>query len=683
MNIQLVNLFRFPRRRNVLFALFFVFSLTLILVGTSNVQAQAAPPTLVIDKPLSPEDTQKVKDAANNTQNAKKTFRADELPSAPKGADLLGVAPTASKENSNSPWQWVKDGFQSAIDWLLNLVLSLEAFFASVAISIFAMTIDPQAFDIVMRNNTVIYEIWKITRDTMNMFFILVLLFSAFATIFQIDKYKYNKILLMVIIMALLVNFSWPISRAIIDFFNSMMYFFINSVFHTTGGITAGEMLSVTEMKSVFLPESGQASGMQLLLAIVIMFIFTITLLVLALMMLIRLVALPIIVMFAPVGFAGMIAPITQGYAKKWWDKLFQYASYGPIAVFMVLVALTIAKSVNGQRSTLVATMKGLNAGWTTQLVTEVAFFAIPIVLFWIAITSAEKMSGELSGGVTKYGIAFGKWAGRQPWRLAQTTGIPGGISQAWKDRKAWWTGAAFSTKNATRRQEAMEAQIAAGLSGGRSGWNNAAKRFEDKKLTEKVEELKKSGISNSLLEQTIGDGNKSNIDTKAAALLLAEREAFTNAGKFASALAAMGEDAESAAKLVKKVPAHAMKASAAEYGKIINSDAFKKDPSLQRQLESRMKKEGQMQTIINYRTASQANGGLGENVDVVYKDVIGGMSFEELAKQKPDFHQSRDLKNYAINDIATDPTGKAREYYEKAFEEMSRGNQSEWLGVI
>lgn len=308
-------------------------------------------------------------------------------------------------------------GLDNVFKGLFIGLLDLEAILANAAASIFVWILDPASFLLIM-NNGAFYEIWKIVRDTMNMIFILVLLFSAFATIYQIDKYKYNKILWTVIIMALLVNFSWPIARVVVDFFNSMMYFFVESVFRTSGTRSAGAILSTTDLSSIFLPDREASEWKQIFLAIIVMFIFALTLLMLAITMLVRLIALPVLVMLSPIGFAGMAAPITHKYANDWWSKLFKYASYGPISVFMVLASVKILQNSQsawkGSMSTAVSTMSANTGDISTAALTTLVYFSIPIILFWMAIKSAEKMSNEISGLSLQFGTKISKWAGKK-----------------------------------------------------------------------------------------------------------------------------------------------------------------------------------------------------------------------------------------------------------------------------
>lgn len=328
---------------------------------------------------------------------------------------------------------------EKASGWLKELalaILTLEGFIANAAAALFVTMLDPAAFKILM-DNPLVYEMWKVVRDIVNMLFILILLFSAFATIYQIDKYKYNRIVLTVIIMALLVNFSWPISRVIVDFFSSMMYFIVQSIFQTSPSEVGSGLLAGANLKEIFLGDSNTWAS--IFLAIITLFIFMMTLLVLSVMMLIRLVALPLLVMVSPIGFAGMAAPFTHGYAMKWWNKLFTYASYGPITVFLVLVAVRFLQNAQGFEGKIKGTVSAMSAGpggvISTETLVSFIYFALPIVLFWIAITQAEKMTSEIGPMTIAFGSKASKWLGRgivrSPWSTLKWTGIPGGVKMA------------------------------------------------------------------------------------------------------------------------------------------------------------------------------------------------------------------------------------------------------------
>ncbi|MGB2791109.1 MAG: hypothetical protein WBC29_00980 [Candidatus Moraniibacteriota bacterium] len=358
--------------------------------------------------------------------------------------------------------------------WINALIYPFFLFFSwivNLAAGIFVWVIDAATFTKLM-NAGAIYEVWLIVRDFLNIFFILVLLFSAFATIFQLDRYEYKKTIPMLVIMALLVNFSFPIARFVIDLANVPMYFFSQNIFGVDGPneITSG-ILSGTKMQNILIPGIDDKSltafsTTHLLAATICMFLFGISFLVLSVLMLVRMIALAILVMFSPIGFVGMITPALQGFAKGWWDKLFKWAFYGPIAVMFVLVSVIVMKSAGdsiyptaGAGGVFQSTGNSVN----DNMISAVAFFTIPIVLFWIAITSAEKYSNDMSGMSVKFGSQLGrkaggwvrkgawgttKWAAKAPLKAIDNvtqnriSGTTLGIRDAWRNRQsAWWGG--------------------------------------------------------------------------------------------------------------------------------------------------------------------------------------------------------------------------------------------------
>jgi hypothetical protein len=69
---------------------------------------------------------------------------------------------------------------------------------------------------------------WPLVRDITNMFFIVVLLLTAFATIIQWHKFDYRRILPKLLLMAVLVNFSKTLIGLLIDFSQVLMLTFVN-----------------------------------------------------------------------------------------------------------------------------------------------------------------------------------------------------------------------------------------------------------------------------------------------------------------------------------------------------------------------------------------------------------------------------------------------------------------------
>ncbi len=316
---------------------------------------------------------------------------------------IAGTIGDALVSNIN-PVALVFKGLLYAVWYFCSLLLS-------VGVTLFMYVIRPDHTALLM-NGSGVYVMWKFVRDFFNLFFILVLLFSALATVFQIEKYNYKKILLNLVLMALLVNFSFPISRLIIDFTNVPMYFFANQIDAVTNHSGAlGPFLGASQLDKILLPKKVFSDFSDLLSAIVFTFLFAVSIIVLAVMMLVRLLALVILVIFSSVGFAATVIPGLEKYSGMWWDKLWQYTLFGPAAMLMLLVSVHFLTDIRGSK---VMDATGLTSGAdTATLVSGMAKFAIPIILLWFTLGLANSFSIAGAGAVVGMGQKFSKWAGR------------------------------------------------------------------------------------------------------------------------------------------------------------------------------------------------------------------------------------------------------------------------------
>ena len=168
------------------------------------------------------------------------------------------------------------------INCFLLIVLRFLGLVLAAAATLFNWVIDPDNMKAVI-DNDVIYSTWAMVRDTLNIAFILVLLFSAFSTVFQVDKYSYKKLLLTLVLMALLVNFSYPIARFIIDFSNSMMYYLLGTLGLGNFNSVFTNIAKDSQLGQIVYPAGGAAADTSYLLASVIFtWIFAITILIIA-----------------------------------------------------------------------------------------------------------------------------------------------------------------------------------------------------------------------------------------------------------------------------------------------------------------------------------------------------------------------------------------------------------------
>jgi len=309
-----------------------------------------------------------------------------------------------------SPFGW-------AVGKMLEAVQVAMGFLFSIAATIFGAIIDPNnvSGSRGILNNPAIKNIWIMVRDVLNMTFILILLFSAFCTIFQVEKWSLKKVWLNILINALLVNFSFTIARFIIDVSNVAMYYFVNNMFSMTGTVTGSGIMSnyasTTNLGAILAPNDFASQPLAYeLMIIVFTFILGMSLLIIAVLFVIRLIALALLIMFSPIGFVGYIFPGTAEYADKWWKNLFNYAFFAPIMIFMMAIAFQVAKSIGEQNSnSFKASAMANSSGNDANFIAQAAFFAIPVALLWFGLGIAKGMSIAGADKVVDTGKKWGK----------------------------------------------------------------------------------------------------------------------------------------------------------------------------------------------------------------------------------------------------------------------------------
>ena len=377
------------------------------------------------------------------------------------------------------------------IDCTLKALLPVMGVLVSFSVTLFAWAVNPTEMKAVIDSES-IFLAWKNVRDFLNIAFILFLLFSAFCTVFQVSKYSYKNILLNLVLMALLVNFSFPIARFIIDVSNVLMYTMLNGFFpgETSFGIL-GHIANTTQIQGIVNPKN--AGTTQLVLTLIFLFILAITFLVMALLFVIRIVALGIIIIFSPLAFTGSIIPGLQDKASSWWKELFNYSFFGPIMIFMIYIAVSVMNAGSAEMSKTITSIASKNSNDST-LVADLCRFIIPIVILWMGMGIGKSMSGSSSDAVLGFAKKtlgkVGRLTGNAAWWGFKKTGVPGGTKQRWEQWKK--NGILGSDRTASR-----EAKIAGMLGTTGSIEKDMKARAEEyKKNNESVESLRRKGAA-------------------------------------------------------------------------------------------------------------------------------------------------------------------------------------------
>ncbi len=221
-------------------------------------------------------------------------------------------------------------------------------------------------------NSPAVTNGWVILRDVCNMFFVLILLVIAFATVLNRENYAMKKLLPKFIIAAILINFSRLICGIIIDFAQVIMLTFVNG-FRDIGGGNLADMLGISGYLSMNADSDQRLDTLTIvgtyILALLYSIIATVVVGTMVFVLVVRMVMIWIYVVLSPMPYLLSILPATEKYASKWWDDFTKNVASGPILAFFIWLSFasvqpdsTGASLING------ATVPNSGENETTKL---------------------------------------------------------------------------------------------------------------------------------------------------------------------------------------------------------------------------------------------------------------------------------------------------------------------------
>jgi len=300
-----------------------------------------------------------------------------------------------------------------------------------------------------------VVEGWGVLRDFCNMFFIFILLYIAFKTILGLAGGKTKEMIINVVIIGLLINFSLFATQVIIDASNILTRVFYNSETIKVGpkinGVVqekkgpAGELKLSEALVAKVNPQNliinastvgdlqvkdplgtdtvvkGQISQgtfiLVVLLASAINIVGLIVFLTCSLLFITRVIGLWMAMIFAPLAFFSYTIPALQDKEmigwKKWWPNTLSLAFMAPVFVFFMYLIIMFLETGLG--------LSDASSSWSTDKIDFVLKTFVPFIFIMILLVKAKgiavKMSGEMGEMVSKVGAAAGGLA------LAAATG--------------------------------------------------------------------------------------------------------------------------------------------------------------------------------------------------------------------------------------------------------------------
>lgn len=265
-------------------------------------------------------------------------------------------------------WDDVAGGLLDIGSFVVTLPLRIVAFFLTFGLSLLALAGGFVFFLVASLLNWVISALlqvgitpgnpatpeiinigWTFSRDFVNMLFILILVFTGLATILRLETYQAKKLLPALILIALLVNFSYVIVGFIVDVGNILTNFFLSNIAVVSNfsniwtlawGYFTSSVVGIFTTLADPLSVIGQLIGIIVYGIILLIFYFFASLVYFVVMIIFffRILMLWILTILAPLAFASYILPATRKWWKEWWQQLIQWTIVGiPIGFFLYL----------------------------------------------------------------------------------------------------------------------------------------------------------------------------------------------------------------------------------------------------------------------------------------------------------------------------------------------------------
>lgn len=330
---------------------------------------------------------------------------------------------------------------------LIDAFTTIVGFLAQVAVGIFLnfaaalLTLSIQVNSQPISHFQPVVDANAITTDIANMLLIALFIIIALATIVNIESFGMRRVLPMLVIMALVVNFSTIFVGMFIDAGNTVMNFFwTNTHFSSTdlvgyiqnemkvsatqnidsatlGALLRGTSAQGTEKTVTSLSKAG-VQFLVIMLGGLAAYIF----LRFGILFLLRISIFYILIITAPLVFILGALPKFRGQLQEWLRTLLNWAFIGPISFFLLYIGLLIWHQLN---ESFLAQGNAATKGDTTSIL---LFFSFPVVAFFFmqALSISKKMAGAAANAIVDSAVSVIKGATLGTAALAGGAAIAG-----------------------------------------------------------------------------------------------------------------------------------------------------------------------------------------------------------------------------------------------------------------
>lgn len=325
-----------------------------------------------------------------------------------------GTADVASAASQASTQRAAQEIADSGCDWMCqvgsflgNMLLSVGGLVAFMGGSLLDLAIT----NLILGMGTwlteggiglVIDNTWGIVRDVVNLLFIFGFVYIGIRTIIDPGRANTRGLLAQLLIAALLINFSLFFTKIVIDVANVFALEVNELMDRGEGGNIGATFASEMGLSSMYRSQHPDeladltAGGsitfflMGTIFLIITGFVFAAG----AIMIVIRFVALIFIMIGSPIFFAAMAFPQAKKFTFGILGKLFGYAFYAPVFLFLIYISLRVVQSTTfgGGDNQFIDAMRADGPKDLDQWAIFLQF-AVAIVLIIFALRAAKSFS--------------------------------------------------------------------------------------------------------------------------------------------------------------------------------------------------------------------------------------------------------------------------------------------------
>ena len=309
---------------------------------------------------------------------------------------------------------------------VVQISVALSGGFLWIAGQILSWVCSENFISLPYTSGPVVEGSWMLVRDFTNMFFIVILVFIGLATALRIKEYEAKKTLPLLILIALLINFTPVICGFIVDTSNILMNFFLKNV-------SGGEVIGA-QLRSYYADTIKDVMGMgafnpAIHLKILLRGIITITFNIIAgfiffafsFLFTIRYVAIWVLVILSPLAFFSYILPATRKIWTMWWNQFMQWVLMGVTGGFflylgMQTIIILSSKDVQPKLGHVgdnwLLDFTGISDLLNTSLSLGIGL-AFLLLAFFMGLSTGAMGGSQILGLAKKGGVATAKWTGR------------------------------------------------------------------------------------------------------------------------------------------------------------------------------------------------------------------------------------------------------------------------------